>query len=142
MSTITKSNCSLSSSEEGAEAALREEADGLPIALPGGEDLQVLDGGGRDRISALDFAPEHFAQPRADGQVEEPVDRGAAKVGVDQQGPQAAPARLVARWLASEVFPSPPTALVIITTRCDPVRAACTSMVRVASIDSSRRFCQ
>ena len=34
------------------------------------------------------------------------------------------------------------TALAIITTRCDPARAACTSMVRVASIDSSMRFCQ
>ena len=31
-------------------------------------------------------------------------------------------ARLVARWLAREVLPSPPTALAIITTRCDPLR--------------------
>src|SRR5258708_203535 len=33
-------------------------------------------------------------------------------------------ARLVARWLAREVFPSPPTALVIITTRCEGHAAA------------------
>ena len=32
-------------------------------------------------------------------------------------------ARLIASRLASELFPSPETALVIITTRCNPVRA-------------------
>ncbi len=40
-------------------------------------------------------------------------------------------ARLVARWLDSEVLPSPPTALVTSTTRSDAARAACNSMIRV-----------
>ena len=40
--------------------------------------------------AAFDFTPEHFAQSDRHRQIEEPMDRRAAKVGVDEQGPQPA----------------------------------------------------
>ena len=95
---MMKSNCCLSRSNSGASPPCERMRSACAVASTGRQQRAgPARPSPRTNSSEVRLAAEQLAEPGGVGPIEEPVQHGAAEVGVDQQVRSPARARLVPR---------------------------------------------